>query len=178
MRIGSDTPGRRDGRAAQDCVSAVEDRGLAGGYAASRGAQVNAQLVSGKHRDALVDLAVGAELDRALDRRDGRLAARPYRADRGDLADAEGVGGADGHGVGHWLDGQHVARAPVGGRAVDAQALALADREAVSAVVGAEHGPVRVDDRTGRRPEAPLKEAAGVAVGDEADVVAVGLVGD
>jgi hypothetical protein len=36
----------------------------------------------------------------------------------------------------------------------------------------------RVDDRPGLRAEPALQEAGGVAVGDEADVVAVRLVGD
>src|SRR5699024_5415768 len=57
-------------------------------------------------------------------------------------------------------------------------ALALADGEAVGAAVGAEHRPVGVEDLPGGLPEVALQESPGVAVGDEADVVAVGLGGD
>src|SRR6185437_13527417 len=128
--------------------------------------------------DAAVHLAVGAQLDAALYRRGRRRAAGPDRADRADLADAQGVGRADGHRVGHRLDRQHVAGLAVRSRAVQAQALALADGEAVDALVRADHRPVGVNDRTWRGAQLAGQEAAGIAVGDEAHVVAVGLVRD
>ena len=106
-----------------------------------------------------------------------RRAAGPDRADGGDLGDVEALGGADGHRPGHRLDVQHVAGpAVVGGRA-DAQAPALADGEGVGAVVLAEDGAGLVDDLAGGLAEVPGQEPLGVAVGDEADVVAVRLVG-
>src|SRR5215469_14466578 len=57
------------------------------------------------------------------------------------------------------------------------QALALADREGVAAVVAADHDAVAVDYGSGSRAEPALEELPGVAVGDEADVVAVWLGG-
>jgi hypothetical protein len=58
------------------------------------------------------------------------------------------------------------------------QTPALADGEAVHPVVTAEHVAGRgVDDVAGRGAQPRLEEARGVAVGHEAQVVAVGLVG-
>ena len=63
----------------------------------------------------------------------------------------------------------------------EAQALALADREPMDAAVPAEHASRRVDDlarRAARSPSCRSTKPAGVAVRHEADLVAVGLVGD
>ena len=80
--------------------------------------------------------------------------------------------------AGGGVDVDHVAGRAVGRGVLDAQALALADGEAVGALVGADHAAVRVEDLAGRGPEVALEEALGVAVGHEADVVAVRLGGD
>ena len=71
------------------------------------------------------------------------------------------------------LDRQHVER--LGRR--QAQALALADREAMHAGVRAEHAAVVVDHRAGPRRlrRLALDERRVVAVGHEADLLAVGL---
>ena len=87
---------------------------------------------------------------------------------------------ADGDGARDRLDVEHVARLAVGRRRPDAQAPALADRVAPRPLVRAEHLAVGGDDRAPRLTSDELlgEPAAGVAVADEADVVAVGLVGD
>src|ERR1700742_2371195 len=140
--------GGRNGRAAQDRVTVVQDGSLASGYAPGRAAQINAQFLAVENGHAVMDLTVGAELDTALDRRARRLAAGPHRADRGDLADAQGVSRTDSDGVRDRLDRQHIPGPAVWGRAVQMQALALADGEAVDAVVRSQHCPVSIDDRT------------------------------
>ena len=76
------------------------------------------------------------------------------------------------------LDVQHVARPAVRGGPVDPQPLALPDRERERPVVRPEHRAVGVDDGAGPLTERAAQEAGGVAVRDEADVVAVRLVGD
>ena len=73
-------------------------------------------------------------------------------------------------------DVQHEARLAVGGRRTDLQALALADGEAVGALVLAElRCPAQSTMSPGASPSCLLEEARGVAVGNEADVVAVRL---
>src|ERR1700735_5134330 len=134
------------------------------------------QFATGDLGPARVDLAVGSELYRALDRRYRRLAPLPYRSNRSDLSHATCLGRAAGDGVAHRLDGQHVPRVAVRGGAIKAQPLALADREAEGALVRAEHSPVGVHDLARGRAELPGQEALGVAVGDKADVMTVRLV--
>ena len=92
--------------------------------------------------------------------------------------DVQGGRRADRHGVVHGRDVQDVPRLAVGGRGADAQALALADREAERALVAAEDRAGLVDDVALRLAQAVREEALGVAVGDEADVVRVRLLGD
>ncbi len=105
-------------------------------------------------------------------------AAAPAGLDGREGDHVQGLRRADGHGVVHRGDVEDVAGLAVGGGVADAQALALADGEAVRAVVGAEPGAGLVDDVAFRLPEAGGEEALGVTVGDEADVVAVGLLRD
>src|SRR5690606_1583733 len=77
------------------------------------------------------------------------------------------------------LDADGVAGRGVGGGGADAEALALPDGEAVHAVVAGGLGArLGVDDRAGPGRDPGAEERAGVAGGDEADVVAVRLVGD
>src|SRR6202030_65576 len=85
---------------------------------------------------------------------------------------------AYGHRPGHWLNVQDVAWLAVTGGRANAQALALPHGEGVGAVVVAQDGAGGVDDLTGRLTQVSGQESPGVAVGDEADVVAVGLVRD
>jgi GntR family transcriptional regulator len=64
----AELPGGGDSRAAEHRVAAVENRGLAGGDTTGLGAQGDLQFVAGQHGNAVIDLAVRAELDRALHR--------------------------------------------------------------------------------------------------------------
>src|SRR5699024_12199073 len=82
------------------------------------------------------------------------------------------------HLPGGGVDVHDVAGGAVRSRLLDAQALALTDREAMGAAVRAQHGAVLVEDLPGGFAEVAFEEAARVPVGDEADVVAVGLRGD
>ena len=94
--------------------------------------------------------------------------------------DLQRLGRADRHGVGHRRDRQHVARAAVRRGHAQVQALALADRVARTRRRAA-RAPRRCAASTmspGASPSRVAQEAPGVAVGDEADVVRVGLVGD
>src|SRR5487761_1177952 len=168
-----------DGSGAEDEVAVVEDGGLALRDAACGLVQADPE------RDIVVGPggrrvrgAVRAQLGRAVQGRGGGRDAGPHRAGGGDLADVEQLARADGHGPGDRLDVQHVAGLAVGGRAADAQALALADGEAVRALVLADHAAAGVHDLAGRLAEPAGQELPGVAVGDEAHVVAVRLVGD
>src|SRR3954454_20458178 len=167
-----------DRAAAEDGGVIVEDGGLALGYATGRVVEADAERAAVEPGGAGVDFAVGAELDEAVAGLVGRGAAGPDGAGGGDLGDVEVLGRADGDGSGHRLDVEDVAGLAVSGGGADAQALALADGEGVGAVVLAQDGAGGVDDLAGRLAELPGQEAAGVAVGDEADVVAVRLVGD
>ncbi len=126
-------------------------------------------------------VAVGAQLHGALEvRRDGAAPAGP---DAADPVDRELLARPDRDGAGDRLDVEHEPRLAVGRGPADLQPLALADGEAVRALVAAQHlaGGV-VDDVAavvGRGGAELLLEPAGVvAVGDEADVVGVRLVGD
>ena len=140
--------------------------------------QADAYLVAVQPGRAGVHFAVGAELDEALRGLRGRGAAGPDGAGRGDLGDVEAFGGTNGDSTGHRLDVEDVAGLAVAGRGADPQAAALADGEGVGAVVLAEDGAGLVDDLAWRLAQVLGQEAAGVAVGDEADVVAVRLVRD
>jgi hypothetical protein len=93
-----------------------------------------------------VDLAVGAQLDEAVYGLGWRGAAGPDGAGGGDLGDVEAFGRADGDGPGHRLDVEDVAGLAVAGGGAHAQAAALANGEAVGAVVLAEDGAGLVDD--------------------------------
>src|SRR3954470_8904691 len=168
-----------DGPLADDPVPAlgvgrVQHRRLPRGHAA---------LVLGEHDPKPTILApmhlarhrrpVGPELD-LRDERQRRDLAGPRRPAGQHLADRGEVGRADRHRPGHRLDAEHVARPLVAD--ADAEPPALADGEAEGAVVLTDRRPGRrVDDRAGPAAEPPGEEAAGVAVGDEADVVRVRL---
>ena len=166
-----------------DAGAVVHHRGLAGGDALGRVEQLDDDLVAaGRHRDhGAVLVAVGAQLDGAVQRRGGDAAA-PARPDALDVVDGELLAGADGHRAGDRLDVQDVARTAVVGGPADPQALALPDGEPERAVVAC-RAPRRSRGRrapptSARRSELLAQPAGGVAVGDEADVVAVRLPGD
>ncbi len=94
-----------------------------------------------------------------------------------DLGHVQRLGGPDGHRARGRLDVQHIARPAVGGGRAHAQPSPLADGEAVGAVVAAHHGAAGVHDAAGRLTQRGGQEGTRVTVGDEADVVAVGLGG-
>src|SRR6202012_2252689 len=76
------------------------------------------------------------------------------------------------------IDRRHVARAAIGSWPGDAQAFALADGESVHPVVGGQHRAVGTDYRATANRDALAQKSAGVSRRNEADVVAVRLVGD
>ena len=140
--------------------------------------QADAHLIAVQLCRAGVHFAVSAKLDEAVAGLPWRDAAGPDGARGADLGDVEAFGGAHGDRLGHRLDVEDVAGLAVTGRGAHAQAAALADGEAEGAVVLAEDGAGLVDDLAGCRAQLLGQEAPGVAVGDEADVVAVRLVRD
>ena len=133
------------------------------------------------HDDRPVGGAVGAQLHRPRVRRGS--GAAPARPVGDDPVDGQRVARADRDRAGDRLDVEHEARLAVRRGHAEPQPAALADGEAVGAVVAPElRTRRRVDDRApvvGRPVAELLAQPAGVvAVGDEADVVGVGLVGD
>ena len=92
--------------------------------------QAHAQLVAVQPGRTRVHLAVGAELDEAVEGFGGRWTAGPDGASGGDVGDGQLFGGADGNRAGDRFDVQDVAGAAVAGGGADAQAAALADGEA------------------------------------------------
>src|SRR5690242_4243535 len=169
---------RADSGTAQHRVAVVEDGSLPPRYAAGGAAQPDADGVAVQPGGAGVDLAVRAKLDEAVAGLLRGDAAGPYRARGSDLDDVEALGRAYRDRPGHRLDVEDVAGLAVTGRGADPQAPALADGEGVGAFVLAQHGAVGVDDLTRGVAEVLGQEPARVAVGDEADVMAVGLVRD
>src|SRR5262249_61336099 len=123
-------------------------------------------------------LAMSPRLDQAGAPPAGRLASGPHRALRGDVGHIERLARAYGDRPGRRLDVQHIPGPAVAGRCADPQPLALPDGERVGTVMGAELGAVLGHDAPGRAAQAGGQERPGVAVGDEADVVAVRLVRD
>jgi hypothetical protein len=175
---GSGHAGGGDGGTGQDGVALVEDGGLAGGDATGRFGQGDVKVVVFHAGDAGVDHAVGAELDGALAGLLQGIAAAPHRRRGGDVADLEVGGRADRDRAGHRLDGEDVAGVAVGGGVVEVEAAALADGEGVGAVVMTDGLAGGVDDGARGLAQVVGQEALGVAVGDEADVVRIRLVGD
>src|SRR5262249_43712932 len=109
-------------------------------------------------------------------RRPGRASCAPARARGGGPARAERVEVADDDAVARGLDPDHVAAAV----ARDAEPAALAHREAVDPAVAPEHAARGVDDLAlaGEALGAQhLDGGGGVAVGDEAELLALGLLG-
>ncbi len=139
------------------------------------------QLVADEFGHGRRRAAVGAHLGHALHRAGDatqHLAGRPHRAAGHDLVHGQALGAADAHGAGHRFQRQHVAGTTTGRGCLDAQALALAHGEAVHAAVLAEHlAGLVVHQHAGLLAEPVGEELAGVAVRDEADVVAVRLLG-
>ena len=174
-------PGHRDRGRPDDAGAVVHHHGLARSDPLGRVEQVDGHgvLVGGHDRPVL--LAVGTQLHGALQRHPGRgSGAAPAWPDRLEALDGQRRARTDGHRAGDRLDVEHVAGASVRSGRADAEALALADRVAPAALVLAEHVAAGVDDGSTTVDVAQLlgEPAAGVAVADEADVVAVRLVGD
>src|SRR5664280_3302181 len=93
----------------------------------------------------------------------------------GDRVNAEQVPGSNHDSVGPGLHLDDVTRFAAGCGLAEAQAAALPHREPIGAAVAPHRGAVGVDDVAGLLAEAVGQPLAGVAVGDEADIVAVGL---
>jgi hypothetical protein len=111
--------------------------------------QADAHGVAVAHGGTGMHVAVGAELNKAVDRLGGREAAGPDGTGGGDLGDVEAIGRADGDGPGHRLDVEDVAGLAVAGGGADPQTAALADGEAVGTIMLAEDGTGLVDDAAG-----------------------------
>ncbi len=160
---------------AQDPVTVVEDDGLPRRGTADRFAQPDVQLVPDRLGGGRDRPPVRADLGRARH----RALMRPDRHVRDQIADVECLGRANRHRGGHRGDVEDITRPAVGRGTAKAQAPALPDRERERPVVlphplagdGVHH-------RTGPRPQPVAQPPAGVAVGDEADVMAVRLVRD
>ena len=104
-----------------------------------------------------------------------RIEPRPREAAAGELGNRERLARPDHDLVRTRAHLKHEARATVGSGNAEVESAALADREARGAVMRTDGGAVAVDDRAHRWLDAVGKPAARVAVGDEADVVTVGL---
>ena len=132
---------------------------------------------AGGHR-----IGMGADLDLAVDPRlrcgadVGGGVPGPRGADAGEMGDAEVGAGADGHGVRGGVETGDEARLAVGGRLLDAEPLALADGEGHRTVVLSEDFALAVLDEPRAHRDLVGQPGLRVAVGDEADVVGVGLV--
>src|SRR5699024_2223910 len=108
----------------------------------------------------------------------GRRRPAPAHVVGLDEVGAEPVGGADEDPVGLRLDARDVPRLPVERGPVQPQPASLTDREPVRApVLPNDLTAPLVDDLALVLAEPLGQPAAGVTVGDEADVVAVGLLG-
>lgn len=79
--------------------------------------------------------------------------------------------------AGFGVDRRHVARATVGPRPGDPQALSLPDGETVHAVMGGQHRTGRVHHCAATNPYPLAQKRLGVARRNETDVVAIRLVG-
>src|SRR5690625_2071614 len=101
------------------------------------------------------------------------MAAGPPWSAPGDHVDVERLGGADGDGPVGRRDVQHEPWLAVRRGGADLQATPLADGEAMGARMLAEHMALAVLDLPRRLAQRLAQEPGGVAVGDEADVVAV-----
>src|SRR4051794_3827941 len=161
--------------AAEEAGAGVEDAGLAWGDAGLGEGELDPG-VAGLAADAAGDggLVVAVpDLDRLAV---GRRGAGPARVGEIDARAGAGRARADDDAAAGGVEGLDVEGLAVG----DAQAAALADRVAGDALVPAERAAVGVDDlaRLGRVGAEAGDEVAVVALRDEADVLALGLVGE
>ena len=100
----------------------------------------------------------------------------PGGADSGEVGDREVGAGSDGDGVRRRVETGDEARLAVGSGLLDAEALALADRVRHRSVVTPKHFAFGVLDETRTHRDLVGQPGLRVTVGDEADVVGVGLV--
>ena len=122
---------------------------------------------------------MGTHLDAELPGQVIERRSRPDGTDPLDGVHVEQVGGPHRDDARLHVDVDHVAGRSVVGGSAEVQPAALPDGEGVRAVVSGHDGSgARVHDVAGLLAQRPAQEARCVAVGDEADVVAVGLAGD
>src|SRR5690606_7981507 len=122
--------------------------------------------------------AVRTDLDHTLDRSVEGLPGGEHGPFAAQPPHVELLGGTHPHGAAVRVDRGDVPGPAVRTRPGDPEPLALADGEPVHTVVLGELGAAGVDDRTAPHPDPGAQERPGVAGRDEADVVAVRLVGD
>ena len=136
--------------------------------------QADAAVLQRRQQAGLLGMAV-ANLGRAADRSRRRRPGDPVEVLRPRRPREERAAGAQGDGVGRGVQPYHV----VGLGKGQAQAPALAHGVVDQPPVAAQDGPVRAHKVAGLRPQAgPLLDHPGVVpVGNEADVLAVGLSG-
>jgi hypothetical protein len=120
---------------------------------------------------------MGPDLNLAGPLRVGSL-ARPGGADGMDPMYCQRIPRTNRNGVGGWRDGQYEARLTVGRRRAKPETTALPDGEPVRTGVLANPGPSYVDDVPRSIAEPLFQEFRSVAIGDEADVMAIWLVRD
>src|SRR5262245_1005642 len=156
-------------------LAVVEDGGLARRDRALRRVEAHEHPVRtlGRDRGLGVGVAV-ADLDAGPDLAAGRLDGEPVPVASVERRRAEVLLPAHDDGARGGEDGEHVERL----RRVEAQPPPLADSEPVDSRVAAERLAVGTDDRTGPilADRLPLDEARVVAVGHEADLLALRLV--
>src|SRR5699024_7223212 len=200
LNRGPEGGGRPDGAGAQQdvpaLVGAIDHGGLAARHAlqglqqlqlqaprqligllhaarrSNRGWVVNEPGAGGNHP------AVGANLHLAVELAAVYLRVEALEAIGDDPADPQVLPGADGHGARVGVDIRDIAWAAVQGFARQAKALALTNGETVHAVV-LRHGlPAGIPHQAGTQADLRAQECLSSAIRDEADVVAIWLIGD
>src|SRR5699024_855597 len=122
--------------------------------------------------------AMGAHLHFAVEFAALHLRVEALEAIGDDPADPQVLPGADGHGARVGVDIRDIAWAAVQGFARQAKALALTNGETVHAVV-LRHGlPAGIPHQAGTQADLRAQECLSSAIRDEADVVAIWLIGD
>src|SRR6188472_1405024 len=101
--------------------------------------------------------------------------ASPGGSDGIDDLDPECLARTDGDRVGGWCDRKYESTLTIAGRCAESKAASLPDCEAMGTGVLANLGTCEVDNVAWPAAELLLQEACGVPIGDETNVVTVGL---